>query len=228
MNNYNNDNDSERCVEAFVHRIFFKSWKDWLYEPLNRWEYYLQKKEDPNSVKKVQLRRCDHFDLMAEVFEGDFGRKGYKFIYNIDDLRDKLLVWAYTVDKEFFIHYGTRLIMPGAKHRNTQKDYDEYYTTFDELNLGIFYSKEFNDESLFSSDRARLYFFDNVISFLYRLIDIKNSPHIKKYDEEEAREKEEEIQKLLEDGSLVLDFKGRLKKTNKSSEDPYLDQINYE
>ncbi len=228
MADYSNDNDSERCVEAFVHRVFFKSWKDWLYEPLNRWEYYLQNEDDPNSVRKTLLRRCDHFDNMAYILEKDFGRKGYTFIYDMDDLRDKLLVWAYTVDKEFFIHYGTRLVIPDPKHRNTQKDYDEYYTTFDELNLGIFYSREFDDEALFSSDRARLYFFDHLIRFLYRLIDITRSPHIKQYDDEEARAKEEEIQKLLEDGTYVLDFKGRLKKSDKSSEDPYLDQMNYE
>ncbi len=207
--------DTGPCVEAFVNHYVFKSWEQWIYESFDRW--------DPRSC-----RRCDYFHHIAAQLEGDFKRKGYLFIHNHGDLRDKLLVWAYAIDKEFSIHYGTRLTIPAAKHRNTQKDHDEYFNNFNECILGEEYNRDFKEESLFCSSQARTYFFLNLISFLYRLIDINRSPHIKKYDDEEARAKEEEIERLLDEGVLTLDFKGRIKKSNKLSDDPYPEQIDYD
>ena len=209
------DYDIGPCIEAFVNHTTFRSWEQWIYEPLNRWD-------------KSYYRRCDYFDKIAKQLEGDFKRKGYIFIYNTGDLRDKLLIWAYTVDKEHTIHYGTRLIIPAPKHRNKQKDIDEYYDIFDEINFGIAYNNDFKEENLFCSEVARSYFFGNLITFLYRIIDTNRSPHIKKYDDEEAQAKQAEIDRLLEEGVLTVDFKGRLKKSNKVSEDPYLDQIDYD
>ena len=210
-----NYNYSERCIEAFVHRVVFKSWEQWIYEPMNRW--------DPRWGK-----RCNIFDHFATILEGDFKRKGYLFIYSKDDLRDKLLIWGYTIEKEFFNSVGVNLIMPPPKHRDKQKDKEEFFENFHEIELAMIYDKELNEENLFISENSRTYFFANLVAFLYRLIDTDRSPHIKKYDLEEARAKQEEIDRLLNEGILTVDYKGRLKKSNKISDDPYLDQIDYE
>jgi len=198
---WDNCDDTGQCIEAFVHHYRFKSWEQWTTEYLNRWE--------------KTVRRCDYFLDITRHLISDYNHNGYKFIYGINDLCGKIMVWAYTIDKEYSQHYGTRLTMPPAKHRNSQKDKDEYNLKFNEADMNKFYSKKFADENLFNSELAKDYFWYMLSYFLYRLIDIKESPHIQRYDAEEERAKEEEIERLLQEGVLTLDARGRIKKTDK-------------
>ncbi len=201
------EDDVGRCVEAFVNHYMFKSWDNWLYEYLDRWTR--------------DCRRCDYFFDLTDMIIKDYDRNGYRFIHGFEELTGKIMVWAYTIDKEFSEHYGNRLIIPGPKHRNSQKDKEEYDQKFRDSSICNYYSQKFNDEALFNSQSAKDYFWLNLAYFLYRLIDITNSPHIKRYDEEERRAKEEEIERLLHEGILTVDSKGRLKKSDKTDPEDY-------
>lgn len=195
--------DTGPCVEAFVNHYHFKSWEQWSTEYLDRWS--------------LNCRRCDYFSDIANALSKNYWYNGYKFIYSNHELTNKLMIWAYTIDKEHSQHYGNRLIIPSPTHRNSEKDKYEYNQKFNDIDTGQFYSKKFNDEALFNSEIAKDYFWNNLIYFLYRLIDITNSPYIKRYDAEEARAKEEEIERLLQEGVLTIDARGRLKKTDKTN-----------
>ena len=194
--------DTGPCVEAFVNHYVFKSWEQWTTEYLDRWSR--------------DCRRCEYFYDIAHTLTDNYWVSGYKFIYSIHELTNKLMIWAYTIDKEYSQHYGTRLTIPSPTHRNSEKDKYEYDQKFRDIDISNFYSKKFNDEALFNNFVARDYFWTNLAYFLYRLIDITNSPFIKRYDAEEAREKEEEIERLLHEGVLTIDARGRLKKTDKT------------
>lgn len=203
----NNYEDNGPCVEAFVNHYLFIPWSDWTTEYLDR--------------HNKTCRRCDYFYDIADQLETDYYNSGYKFIYNTNVLTNKLMVWAFTIDKEHGEHDGTRLIVPGPLHRNLEKDQNEYDDKFNNLEISRFYSTTFNDEALFKSSVARDYFWNNLSCFLYRIIDIENSPHIRKYDLEEERAKEEEIDRLLEDGFLKIDDHGRLRQTEKGLAEDY-------
>ena len=199
--------DTGPCVEAFVNHYSFKSWEQWSTEYLDRWSR--------------NYTRSYYFNDIVHTLSDDYWSNGYKFIYSNYDLTSKLMIWAYTIDKEHSQHYGTRLIIPDPKHRNSDKDRYEYDQKFQDFTVANFYSKKFNDEALFNSNIACDYFWNNLAYFLYRLIDITNSPYIKRYDAEAAKEKEEEIERLLHEGVLTIDARGRLKKTDKTDMEEY-------
>ncbi len=202
-----NEDDVGSCVEAFVNHYSFKSWNTWLYEYLDRWTR--------------DCRRCDYFLDLTDMIVKDYDRSGYMFTLSLNELTGKIMIWAYTIDKEYSQHYGNRLIIPGPKHRNSEKDREEYDQKFQDIAISNYYSKKFNNEALFNSLNARDYFWNNLAYFIYRLIDITNSPFIKRYDEEERKAKEEEIERLLFEGVLTVDAKGRIKKTDKMTPEEY-------
>jgi hypothetical protein len=187
---------SEREITTKIYGLFFKPWHEWLNTRLCRW-----------TTSEIRLTRL--LDVHKCIVDG-IAHKGYKFIIGTDTLRDKLLTWAYVVDREFFYESCPGLVLPLPKHRDTQLDKDEYeyhldYDFWD--NIKKYYDK---DNDLFYRENAATFFWANIGVFYYRYLDLVNSRIVHEYDERERLIDEAETEKLISEGVLARDKKGRI------------------
>lgn len=197
---------SEREITTNIYRLTFKPWDEWLNTRLCRWT-------------SIELRLSRLLEIHKAIVD-TIGHKGYKFIIGIDALRDKLLTWAYVVDREFFYESCPGLVLPLAKHRDTQLDRDEYEYSLDSGfwdNMKKYYDK---DNNLFYREGAAIFFWANINVFYYRYLDLVNSRIVKEYDERERLIDEEETEQLIFDGVLARDRKGRIV-SSRQIEDEY-------
>ena len=174
-----------------IHQRHFKPWEEWLHQNLGR------------------DKRHERIGDIATVIFNNFLDKGYYLLIDKNTLFNKILVWAYTVDKQFYLYSSPELTMDGSQHRDLQKDRNNYEHEFD-TNLYWNYMRSWADTDLFATLHASSYFWANLPYFVYRFIDMDQSPYVKKYDEEEAKIDEEEIEHLIEEGILYRDKKGRI------------------
>jgi hypothetical protein len=187
---------SEREITTKIYGLTFKPWDEWLNTRLCRW-----------TSSEIRLTRL--LEIHKSIVDA-FAHKGYRCIIGDNTLRDKLLTWAYVVDREYFYESCPALVLPLPKHRNTQLDKDEYEYNFDYDfwdNMKKYYDK---DNDLFYRERAAIFFWANISDFYYRQLDLVNSRIVKDYDERERLIDEAETEKLIFDGVLARDRKGRI------------------
>ena len=192
---------STREDEIFntIHQRHFKTWDQWLNQTLG-WS------DDSD-------KRHERIADIASVIFSNFSDKGYHLIIDKTTLFNKILVWAYTVDKEFYVHSSPYLTMDPPQHRDYQKDRDNYDYTFDAYtywNSMCSWADHGPCNNLFATLNASSYFWANLPYFVYRFIDVTYSPFIMKYDEKDKMAEDEEIASLVEKGILFIDKKGRV------------------
>lgn len=178
-----------------IHRREFISWDNWLNQKLG-------------SLSEPDKRYERFADITTTIFN-NFKDTGYYLLLDKSTLFNKILVWAYTIDKQFYLYSSPDLTMDSPTHRDYQKDRDNYDRAFDIANYWTLI-RSWADSMLFATLNASSYFWANLPFFIYRFIDIAHSPYINKYDEEEKKVEDEEIESLIEQGILFVDKRGRL------------------
>lgn len=173
------------------------------------WDYWLNQRLGVHDSSDKRHERIA--DIAITIFN-NFHDRGYYLQIDKSTLFNKILVWAYTIDKEFYMYSSPYLTMDPPKHRDLQKDIENYEYTFNALTYWNNMRSWADPENcqLFATIHASSYFWANLSYFVYRFIDITRSPFVNRYDEEEKKIEDEEIESLIEQGIMCLDKKGRL------------------
>jgi hypothetical protein len=175
-----------------TYQRYFPSWNQWLHQTI-----------DPINERHHRIA-----DIATTIYNS-LNDKGYYLTMDKTTLFNKILVWAYTVDQQFYLYSSPELTMNAPAHRNLQKDRENYDHAFKPEFWNTVKSWADRGE-VFATLHASSYFWANLPYFVYRFIDMDQSPYVKNYDEEEAKIDEEEIEHLIEEGILYRDKKGRI------------------
>lgn len=192
--------------------IPFKPFSIWINERLNRWE---------------EKKRCTLVQQIADVLFDWINFKEYKLSCNLEQFTNKLATCAYYIDEQFFNDPEVTILFGKPKHRNLEKDWNEFNYAFDsEFWYDIHYIFEpSSDSMLFYSNQASEYFWNSLPEYIYKLLDIDKSPYVQTYDARDKEIEEGYINNMIEEGLLFIDKKGRIVTTN--ANDPYKDQDEY-
>ena len=195
------------------HNLQFKNFDVWINEPLNRWE-------------KDKLRSSKIFSIANVIYEW-IEYYEYSLNCNLDSFVNKIATMAYYIDSEFFYDPTVTLMFGTPKHRNLPKDWNEYNYVFDSdfwYDLKHIFEPTVSIDSsmLFYSDQASEYFWSALPEYIYKLLDIANSPYVQAYDARDKQIDDDYINAMIEDGLLFIDKKGRVLTVNKN--DHYKDR----
>ncbi len=172
----------------------FIKFTNWLAQPESRW--------GPCNNRAEIIT-----NLLFRVIIPMLNREGYHLCYSKQEMRNKFATWLYTIDKEYYYDNSHILIIPRALHRDEQIDRDNWELTFDH-NLWYNISKNQQWSEILISDFAKDFFWSTLSQFMYRYIDIVNSPKVKDYDAEELAHEEAEYEWMVEQGLIVEKKKG--------------------
>ncbi len=178
-------------IHNAIYQRYFRSWEQWLHQDL-----------EPD-------KRHERIGDIATVIFNNFLDKGYYLQIDKNTLFNKILVWAYALDKQFYLYSCPELTMNGPQHRDLQKDRENYEKIFETASYWN-YMRSWADKDLFATLHASSYFWANLPFFVYRFIDMENSRYVKQYDDEDKQIEDEEVASLIEQGVLFMDKKGRL------------------
>ncbi len=194
-------------ITQHIYKLYFKSWDDWLNQRLM----------PPN-----QLTRSEHLINLLDCIADALDCGNYKFDFTRNEIVNKFLTWLYLADEEHFYGNVGIIGVPPPKHRDLEKDRIIFNEIFPEKFWKSFRNR-FGYDNLFATENGAEYIWSNLQFWVYRFISM-DSPHIVKYDEEDKRQEEEHINKLIDDGVLVYNKKGQLVDAASGSGniDPYL------
>ena len=201
-------------MEPSVQGVYqFKKFEKWIDEPLNRWE--------------PQKLRASFIKNIADVLYDWIDFKDYKLNCDKDAFVNKLATFAYYIDSQMFYDPNVTLLFGKPKHRNLANDWDEYCYAFDTdfwYDIKNMFEPSY-DTFLFYSERASEYFWSSISEYIYKLLDIANSPYVQAYDARDKKIEEDYVNAMIEDGLLFIDKKGRVVAVNKN--DPYKEYDEY-
>ncbi len=202
---------SSANIQILEHNLEFKKFDIWINEPLDRWS-------NPKKLRAAMIQSIA--DVLFEWI--DF--KDYKLNCNIDAFTSKIATLAYYIDSQFFYDPDVILLFGKPKHRNLEKDWNEYNYVFDTdfwYDIKHIFEPTY-DSMLFYSNRASEYFWTSLPEYIYKLLDIANSPYVQAYDARDKQIEDDYINSMIEEGILFIDKKGRVVAVNKN--DPYGDE----
>jgi hypothetical protein len=177
-----------------MNNLPFIKFTNWLSQSDNRW--------DPRYKRAETITNLLFRNIIPML-----NRQGYHLCYNKQEMRNKFATWLYTIDKEYYYDNAHILIVPQALHRDEQIDRDNWDLTFDH---NVWYKISQNDawSEILHSEFGKDFFWATLSQFIYRYIDVVNSPKVKAYDAEEAALEQAEYEWMVEQGLIVEKKKG--------------------